>query len=76
MLKYILKRILIFIPTLLVITLLGFIISVNARVIRWNEWLVPHKVVAKAVHKALIRHRRKISGDPNSDLIFRFFTSP
>lgn len=30
MLKYILKRILIFIPTLLVITLLGFIISVNA----------------------------------------------
>jgi peptide/nickel transport system permease protein len=30
MLKYIVKRILIFIPTLLVITLLGFIISVNA----------------------------------------------
>lgn len=30
MLSYILKRILIFIPTLIVITLLGFIISVNA----------------------------------------------
>jgi len=30
MLRYIFKRILIFIPTLIVITLLGFIISVNA----------------------------------------------
>jgi peptide/nickel transport system permease protein len=30
MLKYILKRIIIFIPTLIVITLLGFIISINA----------------------------------------------
>lgn len=30
MLKYILKRILIFIPTLIIITLIGFIISVNA----------------------------------------------
>jgi peptide/nickel transport system permease protein len=30
MLKYILKRVLIFIPTLIVITLLGFIISINA----------------------------------------------
>ena len=30
MLRYILRRILIFIPTLIVITLLGFVISVNA----------------------------------------------
>ena len=30
MLKYIVKRILIFIPTLIIITLLGFIISINA----------------------------------------------
>lgn len=30
MLKYILKRIIIFIPTLLIITLLGFVISINA----------------------------------------------
>ena len=30
MLKYIFKRILIFIPTLIIITLLGFIISINA----------------------------------------------
>jgi peptide/nickel transport system permease protein len=30
MLKYILKRVLIFIPTLIVITLLGFVISINA----------------------------------------------
>ncbi len=30
MLRYILKRILIFIPTLIVITLLGFVISINA----------------------------------------------